>query len=100
MVKKYQLVFRTIALLGPSLSWSDCLDGEHHKQFGARWRALSRQRLIDVLVEHVALPRLIPQLADGVLDLRKREIMNGAGRRHDVFFDHQAAHVVGAEQQG
>src|SRR5579884_2933203 len=58
-----------------------------------------RGRLIHILVEHVALPGDVTGLADGGLDLLQRQVMHRAGRGDDVLLDHQASHVVGAEEQ-
>src|SRR5208282_4783543 len=54
---------------------------------------------VDVLVIYVALPWNVAGLADGPLDLVKRQVMHGARRGDDVLLDHQASHVVGAEVQ-
>src|SRR5208337_4474397 len=54
---------------------------------------------VDVLVEYVTLPWNVAGLANGPLDLVKRQMMHGARRGDDVLLDHQASHVVGTEVQ-
>ena len=55
--------------------------------------------LVDIFIKHIPLPGHVARLANGVLDLLQRQVMHGARRGDDVFLDHQAAHVVGAEQK-
>src|SRR5204863_2276322 len=55
---------------------------------------------IDQLIAHIPLPRAKAQLFNRGANLVEREVMDGAGFRDDVLFDHQAAHVVGAEEEG
>src|SRR5947209_4966932 len=55
--------------------------------------------LVDQLVKYVALAGFPAGLADAALDLVEREVMHRAGRGDDVLLDHQAAHVVGPEEQ-
>src|SRR5271166_6457769 len=53
----------------------------------------------DVLIKYIPLPRYIPRFADGVLDLFECQVVDRSRRGDDVLFDHQAAHVVGAEEE-
>ena len=55
--------------------------------------------MIDILVKYVPLPGRVTHLADGVFDLLERQVMHRARGGDDVFLDHQAAHVVRAEEQ-
>ena len=57
-------------------------------------------RGIDKLVKDVALPRREAEFFDRGADLVERQIVHRAGLGDDVFLDHQAAHVVGAVEQG
>ena|GEM_PF-3578812 len=56
------------------------------------------RRRVDQLVKNIPLPRQVAGLTDGVLDLLQRQIMDGPRLGDDVLLDHQAAHVVGAEE--
>jgi uncharacterized repeat protein (TIGR01451 family) len=54
--------------------------------------------LIDVVVKHVALARNVADVFDAATDGFHGQMVNCSGLGDDVFFDHQAAHVVRAEQ--
>src|SRR5581483_7856128 len=58
----------------------------------------ARHRLY-IFIPHVSLPWDVAGLADGGLDLLQRQVVDRAGRGDDVLLDHQAAHVVGAEEE-
>src|SRR4051794_21934981 len=55
--------------------------------------------LVDQLVKDVALAGLPAGLTDAALDLVEREVMPRPGRGDYVLLDHQAAHVVGPEEE-
>src|SRR5262249_40391868 len=63
----------------------------------SRMNALIR---VDVLIEDVALARNVAGFFDRAADLIEREMINRSGRRDDVLFDHEASHVIRAEEQG
>ena len=84
-----------LILLEPSLRQLD--------QFGGCLPAAGRDRFLlefgcDQIVKNIALPRFEPHLLDRFTDLVERQVMHRPRLGDDVLFDHQAAHVVGAEQ--
>src|SRR5690606_27711121 len=56
--------------------------------------------LLDKFVEHVPPAGLEAGLGDDAAELVVGGAESGAGGGDDVFFDHEAAQVVGAESQG
>ena len=58
-----------------------------------------RQSFSNVFVKHVSLSRHVASFTDGTLDLIQGQIVHGASGCDHVFLDHQAAHIVGAEEE-
>ena len=65
----------------------------------ARHVPLAEDRIAEQLVVHVAAFGGEPGILDVADDLDFVHAVGGAGRPHDVLFDHHAAHVVGAVGQ-
>src|SRR5262249_5750021 len=65
-----------------------------------RSKFLSGTTIVHILIETVALRGHIARFTDGALDLFERQVVDGSRRGDHVLLDHEAAHVVGAEEKG
>ena len=55
---------------------------------------------IDQFVMNIALTRFESQFANRIPNLTQRQEMNRTCLGHHIFFDHEAAHVIRAEEHG